>query len=155
SYDRKEYSDWANRRISPPFPPVFIPAAPDDKDEQAKPLKLGSPAELLYESTVKLPLRLKPSVPATVDLHESFADYHAEYSFADGAMHFERRLQTRVREIPAQQMDAYRKFTKALTDDLNTFVALATGAASPSATPVPVEASPGTSEVRALLQQGQ
>ena len=31
AYNRKDYSDWENRRITPPFPPISLPALKDDQ----------------------------------------------------------------------------------------------------------------------------
>jgi tetratricopeptide (TPR) repeat protein/transglutaminase-like putative cysteine protease len=165
AYDRKEYSDWAERRISPPFPAVLLPNVPDDKDKETKPLKLGTPEEVLFAATVKLPPGSAPSVPATVDLHESFADYHAEYSFANGTMHFERRLVTKIPEVPVEQIEAYRKFRKTLADDVNALIALGNEApspapapapvATPAATPVVATGSSGSPESRALIVQAE
>ena len=97
----------------PPVPPFLL--TPDD-NKKAKPIKIGSPEETLYQATVKLPAGSAPSLPVAVNLHESFADYQATYSFADGTLHAERRLTTKVSEIPIAQMDAYRAFNKAIAN---------------------------------------
>ena len=179
NYNRKEYSDWANGRITPPVPPLVLPNAPDD-DQNAKPIKLGSEGEFLNQVTVKLPPDSAPSLPAAVDLHESFADYSATYSFADGALHAERRLMIKVSEIPVAQIDAYRAFAKAVAKDEDTYIALKGGAGSGAGTgtisspssisssisssasgvvssALPNRAAPiaGTSESRDLLEQAQ
>ena len=149
SYNRKEYSDWENRRISPPFPYLFLPDVPEAGDKKPSPIKLGSPAETLYEATIVLPKGSNPTAPDTINLHESFADYHAEYSFAKGAMHFERRFAIKVHEIPPDQIEAYRKFRKKIFDDADNFISLSIGATSDSS------ASKARPDLAALMQQGQ
>ncbi len=146
SYHRDDYGDWSNKRITAPFPPIFLPAAPNDADKSSKPIKLGSPGELFYKATIKLPTNSDPQVPPPVFLHENFAEYHAAYSVSDGVMHFERQLITEEREIAPEQIEAYRKFEKAIEDDENTFTPLFRGTSSDTA---------GTSEAQALLEQGR
>lgn len=147
SYHRDDYGDWSNKRITPPFPPIFLPAAPNDADKSSKPIRLGSPRELSYKATIKLPANSDPQVPPPVFLHENFAEYHAAYSYSasDGVMHFERQLITEEREIAPEQIEAYRKFEKAIEEDENTFTPLFRGTSSDTA---------GTAEAQALYEQG-
>jgi tetratricopeptide (TPR) repeat protein len=72
----------------------------------------------------------------------------AMYSFSDGVLHVERRLETKTREVVPAQMDAYRKFTKGILEDENTFIRLSgqilwDGAVS------------GSREARDLYEQGR
>ena len=161
-YNRKEYSDWANRRITPPIPPFLLPQVPDDKKKR-KPLKIGAPEETAYETSVKLPAGSSPSLPVAVILRESFADYTSTYSFTDGVLHSERNLTTKVEEIPVGQLEAYRAFTKAITDDEDTYISLnivsssgpgagSGGASVAAAGPV---SSQGTPEALALVRETQ
>jgi tetratricopeptide (TPR) repeat protein/transglutaminase-like putative cysteine protease len=142
SYNRRDYSDWSNKRIRPPFPPVYLPDVPDDADNDAKPVKLGSPDEMSYQAALKLPAKSSPRLPPPVHLEENFAEYRSSYSFSDGALHVERRLITKAREISPAQFDAYRKFRKALTDDV--------------AALIPLFGDPlGSPEAQALVEQGR
>jgi tetratricopeptide (TPR) repeat protein len=148
-YNRKDYSDWENRRISPPFPYLLLPDVPEAGEEKPSAIKMGSPAETDYEATIVLPKGSKPEMPSAVDLHESFADYHAEYSFTKGKMRFERRLVTKVPEIPPDQFEAYGKFRKKVSDDVSSLVSLSIGASSSPDT------AAGTPDLAALIQEGQ
>ena len=126
SYNRKEFGDWENRRITVPSPPMFLqdPPAVDDAAKHPKPIQLGSPLEALNRGSMKLPPNSHPHLLPSLDLHEAFADYHTAYSVSDGVLHFERRLTIKTREVTPAQFDSYRKFTKAITDDENTFITL-------------------------------
>ncbi len=146
AYTRKDYGDWENRHTISPFPPVFVPPAPD-KDDKPMPVKLGTPVELLYEGSIRLPANSHPNSPATIDLQEPFADYHSSYTFSNGSLHFVRRLTTKAREVAPAQIEAYRKFVKAIVDDTTTFISLAG-----EETPSPEFA--GTPEARVFYQQG-
>jgi transglutaminase-like putative cysteine protease len=146
-YSEREYGDWANKRTWPPFPAVFLPEAkePSDSSTPRTALKLGSPKETIYEASMRLPKDSNPDVPGAVDLHEFFADYHAEYAFADGKMHFQRHLTTKVREVPVDQLDAYRTFYKAIQDDASRLI--------PLSKPISQSPAPGSPAVEALLNQ--
>ncbi|HVB85671.1 MAG TPA: DUF3857 domain-containing protein [Candidatus Dormibacteraeota bacterium] len=124
SYVRKDYSDWGDKQITPPFPPIFLPAAPDDSEKKPKPVKLGSPAMADYQATVVLPDGFNPRVPAAVHLSTPFADYDATYSFAVGVLHAERKLTTKEREVQPAEFDAYRKFLKAVQKDGRSYIPL-------------------------------
>ena len=76
-YNRKEYSDWANRRITPPIPPFLLPQVPDD-EKKRKPLKIGAPEETAYETSVKLPAGSSPSLPVAVILREKLCGLHVD-----------------------------------------------------------------------------
>lgn len=123
-YDRKDYGDWENRRILSPFPFIFLPPVPDDADAKSSPIKLGAPTEYSFHGTMKLPEKSDPYPPATVDLHQDFADYHSSYKVANGAIEFDRRLITKADEVTASQFEAYKKFTKAVDDDFGRFISL-------------------------------
>jgi tetratricopeptide (TPR) repeat protein/transglutaminase-like putative cysteine protease len=147
TYNRKEYGDWVNRSIVPPLPLLLLPSVPDDADQKLKPIELVPPEEWLYQGTMKLPAHSTPHAATPVDLHEDFADYHSSYSVSNGVMHFERRLTTKTHEIAPSQIEAYRKFVKAIIDDENTFISLrGENVASPAAK--------GSPEAQDLFAQG-
>lgn len=123
-YNRKEYSDWANHRISMPCPPFGLPVLKDEQDEKRDKLKLGVPLEFVYDGKVEVPKDYSPSLPAPVDLKEDFAEYHATYAFTDGVLRSERRLTVKVKEIPKEKFEAYRKFVKATNTDESRYVKL-------------------------------
>jgi tetratricopeptide (TPR) repeat protein/transglutaminase-like putative cysteine protease len=148
TYKRKTYGDWENRRILSPFPPILLPPLADDADENSQPIDLGSPGEASFEGTMKLPDHSNPHAPATVELHENFADYHSQYSVSDGVIHFERHLIVKAHEVPPAQFGAYRKFVKAIADDVTTFIPLSGESFASGETA-------GSSQARQLFEQGR
>lgn len=82
NYNRKEFGDWENRRITLPCPPMSLPEPPAEADaaKHPKPIQLGSPLEVLYRGSMKLPSNSHPHLLPSLELHESFADYHTAYS---------------------------------------------------------------------------
>ncbi|HTV59070.1 MAG TPA: DUF3857 domain-containing protein [Verrucomicrobiae bacterium] len=121
-YTRKEYSDWENKRITPPFPPMFLPEAPSETEGHPKPIDLGPPTELKYEASLVLPPGADPQLPPPVNLSQSFADYHSTYSYIGGSFKVERDLVTKARKVDPAQFSAYRAFEKAIVNDSTTYI---------------------------------
>ena len=117
----------------------------------------------MYQTSVKLPAGSSPSLPVSVILHESFATTRSIYSFTGGMLHSERRLTTKVEEIPVDQFEAYRAFTKAITDDEDTYIPLnivssgGSGGGQPSRRDRRGGSGPsqGNPEAQALLRETQ
>jgi len=128
SYTRKDYPDWPNRRVSPPVPPIVLPQLEDDEKKSSSPIWLGAPTETHLESRLQLPKGYTPELPGNVDLKEDFAEYHASNEFKDGVLTTKRRFIVKLREVPVSQYEAYKKFTKAVSDDHEQFIALSSGA---------------------------
>ncbi len=148
NYTRKDYSDWENKRISPPFPPVFLPEAPEETDKEAKPVKLGPLGDELYQTTLKLPAKSDPQLPSPVNLQEAFAEYHATYSVSNGVLHVERLLIVKAHEVTSAQFETYRKFEKAVRDDASSLIPVFRAASASADTA-------GSPEAQALYDQGR
>ena len=114
TYTRKNFPDWANRRVADALPSLEFPDADETPDHD---VWLGPPGSFDYESFLTLPAGSSPQLPPRVDLEEPFAEYHSGRSFADGALRTTRRLTVRDREIPFDLLESYRKFVKAIRDD--------------------------------------
>jgi tetratricopeptide (TPR) repeat protein len=124
TYTRKKYADWENRRVLSPFPFIYLPPAPDDVDDKSKPIDIGAPTEFTLVGTMKLPSNSDPASASPVDLHEDFADFHSSRSYANGALHFDRRLVTKTLKVPGAELAKYVAFTKAIDDAETTYIAL-------------------------------
>ena len=124
-YTRKDYSDWENHRITPPFPPMLMPALRNDQTSFAWPLPLGSPGDSLLDATIKLPEGYTAQLPKAVDVKRDFAEYHASYEFKNGALIAQRRLVVKLAEVPMAEFEEYKSFRKAIEDDQNQYVVLA------------------------------
>jgi tetratricopeptide (TPR) repeat protein len=129
SYKRKDYSDWGNRRITPPLPTMTLPALDDDIAPIA-PIWLGSPGEIDFQATLELPKGYTPDLPKAVHLKRDFADYDATYSFSSGVITAVRHLTIKLREIPAGEYKDYKSFRKAVEDDYGTYTSLSVGSSS-------------------------
>ena len=126
-YIRKEFSDWANKRITAPLPPFALPQLSEEPQDTLKSVNLGQPAKSPCHSSVEVPKGYTPQLLPTVDLKRDFAEYHSEYSFKDGALTAERRLLVKMREVPPSERADYKSFWKAITDEYATYTDLRNG----------------------------
>ncbi len=123
-YHRTDYSEWKQHRITLPFPPIFLPELNEKQKLSKDPLPVGSPQEIVYETSLKLPAGVSPVLPNSVDHKNDFAEYSANYSFEKGVIHGSRRLSTKLREVPGPERAAYSAFVKEVEDDENRYILL-------------------------------
>lgn len=123
-YTRKDYSDWENHRITPPFPAMLMPALRNDQTSLAWPLPLGSPGDSVLEATIKLPDGYTALLPRPVDVKRDFAEYQASYESKQGVVIARRRLIVKLAEVPRAEFEEYKSFRKAMEDDQNQYIVL-------------------------------
>ena len=132
NYTRKDYSNWANRRISAPLPPVALPDAAEDDQALPHTIWLGSPEELHFLSEVELPKGYSADIPKRLDLDMSFGEYHSTCSLKDGILITDRRVVLKRRELPVDEYKNYKIFAKMIADDQESEVAVHLGSKPPS-----------------------
>jgi len=126
TYKRKDYSDWPNRRITPPLPFIALPEVDEDTPPTV-PVWMGSPGEIDFRATLELPKGFSPRLPKAVHLKRDFADFDASYSFQSGVITAQRHILIKLREVPVAQYAEYTSFRKAVEDDYNTYTSLSSG----------------------------
>jgi len=123
-YTRKEFGDWANRRILAPEPYMAMPAGGDDQILPLGPTWLGPSAEIRFHTRVQLPAGYVPTLPAAIHLKQDFAQFDSSSEFKDGKLITERYLKTLKPEIPASGRDQYKQFAKQVLDEYGTYIQL-------------------------------
>ncbi|HEX6878978.1 MAG TPA: DUF3857 domain-containing protein, partial [Terriglobales bacterium] len=123
-YERKKYSDWEDRQITPPLPPLGIESYKDDEKAPKEPLYLGAPGEVLYRAKLELPAGYTADPPRDVHLVTSYAEYHSTYEVKDKVFTAVRRLVLKKSEVPIADWDDYKVFRKAVTEDENRYTRL-------------------------------
>lgn len=131
-YTRKEFGDWANRRILSPSPLITLPAPGDEELLPLGPSLLGPPSDILFHSRVELPSGYRPQLPDAIHWKRDFAQYDSTYDFKDGKLIGERHLKTLLREVPASEREEYKQFVRALQNDYGAYIPLLSGS-GPSA----------------------
>jgi len=124
SYNRKDFPQWTERRISSPLPPLLAPP-PDEKP--SFPIVLGAVANYEYQARVQLPSGYSPQLPNKIQLKENFAEFQATYSFENGVLQTVRKLVVKQLEVSPDQYQTYKKFAKAVSDDTDRYIELASG----------------------------
>jgi tetratricopeptide (TPR) repeat protein len=121
-YERKDYSDWTNHRITPLTMSISLFEVGDD--QKSKPFKLGSPRQEIHHSTIELPPTYTATMPRNVKYTTPFAEYEATYKLDGDKFVAERKLTIVQREVPVEKIDEYSKFVKNVEDDENQFTQL-------------------------------
>ena len=129
-YLRKDYPDFANRRISSPLPLLNLPAAPEENQEGDTPVWLGPASEILFESRVELPKGYRPGLPSKIDLVEKFAEFHVTYSFAGGVVTTQRHLVLKSDRVEPSEYPAYREFCQTVQDNQDLTFPITLGSSS-------------------------
>jgi tetratricopeptide (TPR) repeat protein len=139
-YTRKQYADWANRRILPLTMAVSLNDLGDDKP--TKPIELGSPRIEDHHSVLELPPNYTAILPSAVKYTTDFATYEADYTLDGNKLTTIRKLAILKNEVPETRADDYTKFTKHVEDDENQYIQLvaANAAIKPDTTPSNPEA---------------
>jgi len=123
NYDRKNYSDWPNRRITPPIPPFgLIPS--QEADRPSEPVDFGARGQSVNRATVELPNGYSAELPGDVKLRTEFADYSASYLLDKGVLSAERVLVVKSSKLAVSQWDAYKEFAKAVVADESGYIQL-------------------------------
>lgn len=130
AYHRPDYSDWKERHISVPLPPIVLPSISEKRRKLPDSFFLGSTVEVVYEAKITLPKGFQPVLPPNVNLDREFAMYTAHYSFEDGVLKGVRHLKTRLNEVAGSQRAAYAEFVESiLTDEARTLLVVGSSAA--------------------------
>jgi len=117
-YKRERFSEWDDRRISPPIPATGWERVPGTRETKpADDIDLGSPGEMDYVATVQMPSGWHLFPPKGIDLNEDWAEYHSSYGYANGAFTAERRLLCKKEKVPLADWDKYTRFREAIYGD--------------------------------------
>jgi tetratricopeptide (TPR) repeat protein len=123
-YNRKEYADWANRRILPLMFPVSLSELGDD-DTPTEPIQLGSPRVESHHSVIELPSNYTAELPRSVKYTTPFAVYQADYKLDGNKLVTDRKLEILEHEVAVDKAGEYRKFAKNVTADEDQYIQLA------------------------------
>jgi transglutaminase-like putative cysteine protease/tetratricopeptide (TPR) repeat protein len=115
-YDRKTYSDWQNRRFTPPLPLITLPQS-DEEEKPDEPLYVGSAGQFAYSAKMELPAGYALEIPNNTDLKANFGEYHSVYAVKDGVLSVERHLILNGSKVASSQWSDYQSFVKAVNGD--------------------------------------
>lgn len=118
-YERANYSEFKDGRISPPFPMNGL-AMREDPHQPSDPLPkeifLGEPAEMRFNANVKLPSGYLAVVPSDAEVKTDFAEYSNKIDFANNVLHAERHIVSKQVAIPQARRNEFIKFGRDIYD---------------------------------------
>jgi tetratricopeptide (TPR) repeat protein len=127
NYKRKDYSDWSNRRITPPLPMISLPDLGNEEGKPPSTIWLGAPGEIQFRAQLELPKGYVPQLPPAVHIKREFADYDASYAVKSGVLSAERQLVVKAREVRPKDYGEYKKFRELVNADYVRYTVLSTG----------------------------
>jgi TonB family protein len=122
-YNRKNYSDWAEHKITFPLLPLDFGPGPEAESPK-EPFWAREPGIASYRASIHLPSGFTPDIPSDVSLKTDFADYSAHYSFKDATFACERKMTVKRSKVALDQWAAYQRFIKGVQTDQNTVISL-------------------------------
>ena len=126
SYNRKDYSGWKDKQITPPLPLTKLFTFTNEGEQPIDPVWLGAPGEMVLEAKIELPKGYVAKTPGPMDIVRDFAEYHSKCEVKDGVMTAERRFIVKKSEVPVTLYEAYKSLEKSVRGDedrYTTFVA--------------------------------
>ncbi len=128
TYNRKDYPDWSEHRITVPGPPFSLPSVKDD-DKSKEPIWLGPSLEIVLDSKFELPKGYGPELPSDVVVVRDYAEYRALYKVDRDALVTERRMVIKLKQVPSGEREDYKNFIKSVQEDVNRYVVLVSASA--------------------------
>jgi TonB family protein len=152
-YTLKDFSEADKHRFVVPLSPFNIPEINDEDLSRKTPLWIGQVGESQYESHIELPKGWSVTPPSSIDLKESFAEFHESSELKEGVLLTRRRLVLKANEVSPEQLKSYKAFRKAIADrhDTYIFMHIAAETAGGSAAVTPAQ---GMARVAELLREG-
>ena len=129
TYNRKNYSDWSEHRISLPGIPFSLPAMKEDEAHAKDPIWLGPAVHIVSDAKVELPTGYTPGIPEGVVLLRDYAEYHSNYSQDHGLLSSHQDLQILLSQVPDSERDDYKSFVKSVGDESGRYIVLTSSSA--------------------------
>jgi tetratricopeptide (TPR) repeat protein len=122
-YHRPEFPDWKNHRISLPMPLLALAELNDEQKASKNALPLGSPFEVTFQTTVKLPTEYSAVLPENISRKTEFAEFSAQYSLENGGiLHATLHWQTLASEVPGEKRQQYVELAQSVGDVENRYI---------------------------------
>jgi len=122
-YTRKDYSDWGDRQIIAPLPPLGIEGAATQQKAPLDPVFLGAPGQVHYTAKLQLPLAVV-KVPGDVLETKPWANFQSQYKADGQTITVERVLKIKQSDVPLADWTQYQQFAKAVSDDWGAWIQL-------------------------------
>ncbi|HUA58882.1 MAG TPA: DUF3857 domain-containing protein [Verrucomicrobiae bacterium] len=132
-YERKDYSEWADGRITPPLPVIGL-SRYDEEEAPAGPTELGTEGSFVYHATIELPPGFKAALPSRAHYAEGPLEYTASYALDSGVISADRSLTLKRHLIEASEWGAYQQFVKEVIKEQGQYIILTAPGGHPTST---------------------
>lgn len=125
------FLDWSSKKakLALPLPAMGLPSADEDAEEEDEPIELGTPLDVTTTLKLELPAKYEARAPIAVAVTRDYADYRSSYKLEGNTLTAERKVNFRMRELPAARARDYLAFVRAVRNDEGQTVAVETAVA--------------------------
>jgi tetratricopeptide (TPR) repeat protein len=126
-----EFLDWTQKKLEKRIPfssPDLAQIDPDDSSS-SEPYRLGIPGEYVYRIRLEFPEKYTLQIPVSFAVKRDYAEYEAAYRLDGHVFSSERKLTSRLRELPVERGRDYASFYKTVSSDLAQSVTLESASA--------------------------
>ena len=124
---KSNFVDWSKKKVDLKLPlsqitPAAVSADVDEEPEEgdssaAEPFKIGAANERTYKIKLELAARYTARVPVPVAIERDYGTYQSTYKLEGNVFTGERKVVTRVGELPPGRADDYRAFRRSVMAD--------------------------------------
>ena len=123
TYHRTDYPDWKNHRIVLPVPPFFLTELTEEQKSSKERLPIGTPTEVTYDTTVKLPDGYTAVTPLDLQDKSDIAEFSASYALnKENVLHGTLRLKMLAREIPGTERAKFSALSEEVEETPRRFI---------------------------------
>jgi tetratricopeptide (TPR) repeat protein len=126
--DAAGFLEWSKKKNDLVLPLSQISLSEADEDD-TDPVQIGSPVIYEYRLRLEFPAKYKESAPLPFAMKRDYGDYEASYKVDGNIFTAERKLATRMDELPAARASDYIAFRRAVLSDAEQHVSIDNSAA--------------------------
>jgi tetratricopeptide (TPR) repeat protein/transglutaminase-like putative cysteine protease len=115
-FSQANFLDWSSRKAKVPLPLPSI-GLPDVSEDNAEPIELGSPLDVITTLKLTLPETFTAQAPVAVGVKRDYAEFRSSYRFENHTLDVERSVDFKMRSLPAARTGDYMAFARAVESD--------------------------------------
>jgi Flp pilus assembly protein TadD len=147
------FLDWSSKKAKVALPVALI-GVPDVPEDNAEPIKIGSPLDVNVNLKLTLPSNFAARAPVGVSVARDYAEYKSSYRFEGHTLAVERTMRFKIHELPASRTSDYLAFSRAVESDEGQVLTVETAATETPAIPATAKADELVEAGLAALNSG-
>ena len=122
-FTQLNFFDWSSKKARVALP-LGTMGMPDASEENAQPIKLGSPLDATTRVKLTLPENIQAQPPVAIAVARDYAEFKSSYHVDGHVLTAERSLHFKMRELPADRTSDYLAFVRAVQADEGQLLAI-------------------------------